>query len=568
MSDNNNQSNNKSNNQSSTQNQDGNQEQHFDSQNIEVDLDNAYKKIEKIDNNKSIVISSSVKIPSNINSDKINYRNFIFQSIQKSKSAQESRCHTFYRMIGLPVVDKDGNMYNPGFDKKNNSSKENFKRKLKIFNNIDPKLIDLMSQREIIYKNYLNIFGKQDITASGMALSSIQIRDSLSMFKGDKINPFDADIKNQSYEMNNELLKYEILNLVDTYGNHPSDTIFSRSHILKPFMVDPRIEITVMPSKNFICVPFPEIDTDTAITSSLKLERPYLEQVCRDRFNTNNNNNELGDFTKTIIDFIKNTNIIKDDKLLKKVFADKVVNPSDENRFAILFNTIRSIIDNLVNYIVIVHSVREKYNYYPVPNKLGPEFGCTTGQIVNNDIYNKPQDKDLVEKFIKKTVNDLEKSVNNQLDSLKIKNDVVGFVFNDVIPDISKSGDDSKEDIGLKELDKLKAIRDEECEKANEAIKNIEIIMGEFSGLGLYDMYAIFTALYAIDKKVLVSLLDDLSFQRMISNKELICEEVNARINGEKLNGIEALKQLETEIKNVYALMQEVFMASLLNSDQ
>jgi len=560
--------NNQNNNTSSTQNQDANQDQHFDAKNIEINLDNSYKIIQKIDNNRSVVICSSIKIPSDINSDQIDYKDVINKSAQKSKNPQESRCHAFYRMIGLPVVDKDGNMYNPGYDKKNNGNKKNFKRKLKILNNIDPKLIDLMNQREIIYKNYLNIFGKQDISASGLALSSIDIRDPLFMFKKDEINPFDSDIKSQSYEMNNEILKNEISNLVDSYGNHPSDTIFSRSHILRPFMVDPRIEITVMPSKNIICVPFIETNSDAELTSSIKLERPYLEQVCRDRFNTNNNDNKLGDFTINIIAFIKNTNLIKNDKLLKKIFADKVVNPSDENRFANLFNTIRSIIDNVVYYINIVYSVRQKYNYYPVPDKLGPEFGCTTGQIINNDINNTPEDRDLVEKFIKKAVDDLEKSVNNQLDSYKINNDVAGSVFNDVIPDISKSADNSKEDIGTKEFDKLKEIRDEDCEKANEAIKNIEIIMGEFSGLGLYDIYAIFTALHAIDKKVLVSLLDDSAFQRMITNKELICEEVNARINGEKLNGAEALKQLETEIKNVYVLMDQVFMASLLNSNQ
>jgi len=560
--------NNQNNNTSSTQNQDANQDQHFDAKNIEINLDNSYKIIQKIDNNRSVVICSSIKIPSDINSDQIDYKDVINKSAQKSKNPQESRCHAFYRMIGLPVVDKDGNMYNPGYDKKNNGNKKNFKRKLKILNNIDPKLIDLMNQREIIYKNYLNIFGKQDISASGLALSSIDIRDPLFMFKKDEINPFDSDIKSQSYEMNNEILKNEISNLVDSYGNHPSDTIFSRSHILRPFMVDPRIEITVMPSKNIICVPFIETNSDAELTSSIKLERPYLEQVCRDRFNTNNNDNKLGDFTINIIAFIKNTNLIKNDKLLKKIFADKVVNPSDENRFANLFNTIRSIIDNVVYYINIVYSVRQKYNYYPVPDKLGPEFGCTTGQIINNDINNTPEDRDLVEKFIKKAVDDLEKSVNNQLDSYNINNDVAGSVFNDVIPDISKSADNSKEDIGTKEFDKLKEIRDEDCEKANEAIKNIEIIMGEFSGLGLYDIYAIFTALHAIDKKVLVSLLDDSAFQRMITNKELICEEVNARINGEKLNGAEALKQLETEIKNVYVLMDQVFMASLLNSNQ
>ena len=57
--------------------------------------------------------------------DKI-YQNFI-QEIDNYRSETdgektESRCHAFYRILGLPVCDKK-NIYSPGFDKPNNSNK-------------------------------------------------------------------------------------------------------------------------------------------------------------------------------------------------------------------------------------------------------------------------------------------------------------------------------------------------------------------------------------------------------------------------------------------------------------
>src|SRR5690606_20862599 len=98
------------------------------------------------------------------------------------------------------------------------------------------------------------------------------------------------------------------------------------------------------------------------------------------------------------------------------------------------------------------------------------------------------------------------------------------------------------------ELNQLISKRNQLGNYASIAVRNIEIITGEISGLGLIDILAIYTALWAIDLNTLISLLDDDSFDRLYKyNKHLISEEVENRKNkGESIVPIkEALTNLE-----------------------
>ena len=99
---------------------------------VDINVNNLHESIiKKIDSIRSYIVVSSVKIDKNINLDKQDFDEILKKNIKKEKDPQESRCHAFYRLIGLPVVDKDGYGYNPGFDQDHNASLKFLKRKLK-----------------------------------------------------------------------------------------------------------------------------------------------------------------------------------------------------------------------------------------------------------------------------------------------------------------------------------------------------------------------------------------------------------------------------------------------------
>ena len=47
--------------------------------------------------------------------DKTDITDYV-KKIKIETTPQESRCHAFYRLIGLPVVSNDNTIYSPGFD--------------------------------------------------------------------------------------------------------------------------------------------------------------------------------------------------------------------------------------------------------------------------------------------------------------------------------------------------------------------------------------------------------------------------------------------------------------------
>lgn len=548
-----------------------NQNGYFDDQTYDVDIYKIYDQfVQQLDALRSYVNVNNAILPTNINinsQESYNAANQIINECIKQSKPQESRCHAFYRLIGLPVIDKDGNLYNPGFDKENNAEFGALSKKIKIFQNIDNKIIEVMNAREEIPQYYLPKFQLQDSIASGLALSILSIRNLAAPFTNYESTTEKPTIQDQSYTLDYQNLQENIISFIQFVEDEPppedelNQIIFSREHIIRPIMVDPRIDLTVKPDKNIVCVPFVSDKTQTYLRDDVQLKRPLIEKVCRDRLTLNINDDSLGDFTINIKNYIEDFDDIKDDELLQKVFKG-ITNNSDQNRFARYFNIIRSTIDKLVENITIVEEVRAKYNYFPVPDKKGPEYGSTTISIVPKYPDNSVRDNKIIELLAKKTVNDNKDNKDN------VPTDIGGFIFDNVIltpDDISSPayGDNLE-----KNFNKLKEERDSDCNNANEAIKKIEMIMGEFSGFGLIDILAVYTALYTLNKDVLVSLLDNNSFLRLADIPELNSQEVQDRVtfnNKPIVDGKTALIKLETEVFQVYNLMEKLLRYALEN---
>jgi PHD/YefM family antitoxin component YafN of YafNO toxin-antitoxin module len=90
---------------------------------------------------------------------------------------------------------------------------------------------------------------------------------------------------------------------------------------------------------------------------------------------------------------------------------------------------------------------------------------------------------------------------------------------------------------------------------ALEALKNIEYIMGEFSGLGLIDIVAIQSALWLMDRDKLVGLIDANAYARLAKHRA----DLNLSGISRSDDVLESLKEFEKKLKNVYSLIQLYF---------
>ncbi len=512
------------------------QDNYMDEQNFEVDIEETYKKV-------------IVEI------DKIRSSN---------KDVKESRCHAFYRLLGLPVVSSDGEtLFCPGQEapKDNNNATKNAAKKT-VTNNIKPDLFRLMEARENAPKEFLSVFFVQGLDASGLAMSSVETRSFVSPLEKNE-DPLDTKIENQSYTI--DLASRINVNLKDYNDKGPTKLSNKRAHILKPFMVNPKIDEGVTPKANRICVPFLTDKSETKLSDNVFLKRPFIEKICRERFNVSEKNLFIGEHTKAIIESIKNDASIKDEGLIKSVFSPSLAT-SEAIQFANTLNIIRSMLKKLSKAVDEVSTVlatdpkcrdQALYNWIPIPSKNGPEFGCTTQNLVKQppSDANRPRDKEIIEALYLKEI----LGINNKLKSQQAA-DLGGFAFDntELTPDVHSS--DGWGDINGQSLESLGQEREAITNIANASLRDIEIIMGEFSGLGLCDVLAISAAFWIVDKTTLINLLDDQAAQRMVTNPNLKDAEAVSRANsGRTMKPKDALAKFETKVKEVFNIMDKIY---------
>lgn len=532
--------------------------------------------------------------------------NTYISQIKVDSKLQESRCHAFYRLIGLPVIaPTDDILYNPGYDAANGFNNAVINKHLQVIQNINsqaPNLFKLMDNRE----SYVNAFSKifalsnptvkaANINASVLALSSVAggtpRRFSASLENSP--DPFDTDAFDQSYTVQdlNSISRNKLSEYTDTSGQpalllfardntgqltNPDNTAFlkesplvRRAHILKPFMVDPRVDLTVNPPSGLICVPFVSDSSKTiyaggggSSSSNIKLITPFLEYVLRARLNNTPSN--IKQRYLDLQNYIKSTDAVTDQNLLDKI-SSGLGNTLEDQVFQTNFNIMRDMIDKLYDAVQKVQETEETYHWLPIPD---PSFGleATIGTqdiilqsvLVNGaataqmDPLSTPTDRDILTKIAK-----------IQLSNINTQNtqpDLGGFAFSTVQP-----LPDSGVSVGLgnrdqKTLDQMIASRTDSTNNAASALRTIEIIMGEYTGLGLCDIIAIFTALWTVDINVLINMLDDEAFTRLYAITNLRSPEVEARYsnNNRTLSAQTVLQMFEDQVKLMYHVMDKL----------
>lgn len=546
-----------------------NQANYQDAQNFDIDIDKIYNDfILAIDRVRSYTNCSAISNQSAIN---------IFQSgdltLSKLKSQgfislkpQESRCHAFFRIIGFPVVSNAYKIYNPGHDIIYDSSRTIgaavSSAKLSIAGNPIAKFRELSLQRENYVSSILNTFNlTRTIDASVLALSSgFKIRQFATPLINNS-EAFDMETKNQQYKIDLSSLvglnEKKLTEYVDIFGNLPTKLQSQRTHIIKPFIVDPVIDFTVNDATKLISVPFVQNKIQLMVKDNVFVNRPIIEQVIRDRFTVINQQSSVGTADKSVIDYIKSIPAIQNEAIINSISSGDVYKLGEQTQFVKFINIIRAMVSKLVESQLIIFSAQSKYYWVPVPSLSGPEDGCSTqGVFLSTKVpsdFITTRDQAIIEAKIRTTIN----QVNAQTSNIQGVPDVGGFSFDSFKTTFGPDTSNALGDIGTQSLKELTKKRSSELQKANDALRSIEIIMGEFSGLGLCDIIAIMGALYIMPKQDLLGFLDDDAVKRM---------NISLKLNESKTDIQTTMKSFTSSVKDYYNLMDKIYQDQSQNN--
>ena len=462
---------------------------------------------------------------------------------------QESRCSAFYRMLGFPVVAPDGSaLYSPGFDKSLNSdpSTLNSYKQLASLVISSTFTTQQLNFREQIFRNYRNIFSSGGTNAQAVMLGSWIIRSFAHQFSDSITDPFQADSQTQNIDLRGDY--------VLEFFPEISTTLLQSVHLLKPFVVDPRFDFYVKPVANRMAAPFLPDKSDTVFdASSPNLLRPYIERVITVRFNTK-------DFTQdsstlqAATDIIKNSDI--NDPTLISAFGN-LLQPLHNDELSIFqeyVKLIQALIDTLIRSINTVEAVIKQINFQPIPDpQNGPETGIpgnTLNPVSPNDSNNQTLELNYVSAQVKKTLSDLTLGLDVGLQGQADPGDFAFSNLDDVVMNPMKNTQKSYDDI----LQDLTNQRNNWGNDGIEALKAIEIIMGEFSGLGAIDVVAIQAALWIMDSNSLVSLIDD----RAVTRAQKYRPNINLS-NFSRVSPTTALQNFQQTLAYIYKFIQDYY---------
>lgn len=541
-----------------------------DTQDIESDIPTLFKAyISPIDKLRSFSRPSTGSSANQSNNSNIAIVKSDFDNIQVSNvRAMESRAHAFYRMLGLPVVGSDGSFYSPGFDP---AAAQTFTKRQAINGKISTSLQTLMGVRETNPDQLRLIFANQD---TGSSTYAILLRYPIP-FKvlADGDQPLDVDPQFFVVDVRNDvanLLAAANPLLADDI-NAVVSTVNGARHILRPFIVDPRLENTVMPDSNKICVPFLSTKATTQISPNVFAQRPGIEAIIRQRLSDQTVNATFLTDVNSIIssqNAAGTTTTFNRDTLVTTIEAlatDNNVSNATKDLFTGFTDTqidtvsslillIKQVVKQLAHSMMTIDKAGAKINWFPVPSADGPGTGATGASLSRTGTNALSQlDAKILELRILKL--NAQSQVVQQADIGTFASPFTGSS----LPDNIKTYDD--------QLQELIQKRDRIAQEAFNAMGNIEMITGEVAGLGLIDVLTIYTALWAIDTESLINFLDDDAFSRLYSSNPSFqgVPEVSARNGGSTKGIIDVLTTFEAKVSNILAFADMILAEQFIS---
>lgn len=537
-------------------------------QNFNVDIDAIYSDfIQEIDANRSVV---NIQVgQSALNVLDVTTVAGLSKFLKIENSPQESRVHCFYRLIGFPIIDNNFIYYNPGLDTTDDKDKQmTLSVKIGIANNPLPGFRAISSQRENYLNSILSVFAVRPatITATALALtSSTKIRSfTVPITKSD--DPFDFSSANQSYSA-------DIFNFKSTIGQNdqallldyqdengvkpdPSKLKNTRFHFIKPFIVDARIDFSCNPANRKVAVPFVPTKANLLVGENTFVKRPLIEKVIRERFATQDQFSTVGTAGQAFVDYIKSVPAVKNEGIIQQMASGDIYKIGDQLQFKKYFDMIRAMVDKLVKAQLDVQKIQSLYYWLPLPSSIGPENGSDVKGIVisqtlpdgDNNSFITDRDRAIIDATLTQAANQF----NIQTADTQGTPDVGGFSF-DFFQSFDKETSDAYGDNTTKQLNSLNKIRTQLMKTANNSLRTIEIIMGEFSGLGLCDIIAVMGALYLMPQTSLVGFLDPDAYTRA----------VNAQIIDKGHFPNPGIQKAQTDfiakVKDFYNLMDDIY---------
>lgn len=537
-----------------------NQSNYHTNQNFDIDINKVFTDfIQQIDAVRSII---NIQVNSSLlQTFDIKTVTSLGSKLKIGTTVQESRVHAFYRLLGLPVISKSGQFYNPGLDNIGGTRKIHLSNKVSIANGVDPKFSLLSLQRENYINGILQIYNQNPstITASALALSS-SLQTRAFSIPTTNINPTSFNPIDQLYTPKYDSIvgQYHVLldNYMDANGNTPflPSLHLTRYHFIQPFMVDPRIDFTVNPASNLVAVPFVPTKQNLLISENTYVRRPLIEKIIRDRF-LNTQTTTVTSGQQKIIDYILNVPAVMNDSLISQMVNSPYIKNNSAQFEKYLF-MIQAMCVQLVKAQLDIQVAQSRYYWIPAPSiNIGPEGGSDVqGIIISSTMPN-----NLITVADRAIINQTLNQASNNFDTASATAagvpDLGGFAFEggsnffDLTFDQTTST--SLGDITTTQLTNLNKKRNHDLGVANDALQSIEIIMGEWSGLGFCDIVAIMASLYTMDQDTLLGFLDDDALQRC--NTELGIDPFNApRIDV-------ALPALLQSVNNYYHLMDVIY---------
>lgn len=548
-----------------------NQNNYQDDQNFDIDINKVYTDfITEIDANRSFVSLEAIDhqlILAKAKTTEVDITS-ITGLVKMETTAQESRCHTFFRLIGFPVISDDKRIYNPGFDIIFDATRKiTQKEKIDIALSPIDGFENISRDRENRPNTYTTIFSSpQSIDAGVLALSSggtqklrkftASLPSSADPFDMSPIESYSVDVNALVGDHEIELTKFE-----DSSGNKPTKFSNIRKHIISPFIVDGRIDFGVAPHSHLVAVPFVPDQSKTKVSATEFVKRPLLEKIIRDRFSVEDATT-AGTATTNMLDFINASGIIKDQNLINLVSGKDIYKLSELAQFAQTINIIKTMMSDLVNAKDIINKAQGDYYWVPAPSTSGPEGGSdvqgvflpalnSSGTLTNKDLITK---KDAA--IIIASAKNIANTQNSQAGALSTTPDPGSFALSSYTLTFGPDTTSGLGDNSGKNLDTLAQARRVALTEANDALKTIEIIMGEFSGFGLCDIIAIMGALNIMPKNKLFGFLDTDAFNRAVIALNIQEPELTELA---QVSIDDAMISFTSIVKDFYNLMDKIY---------
>lgn len=548
-------------------------------QNYKIDIEKVYTDIiQQIDASRSVINISNKNNQSVLNSLSKKSLTTLRARLKVEQTYQESRCHAFYRLIGFPVVGKD-NFYNPGLNNiknwmENHAPKKTnmtIEVKLDIIKNLVPGFRELSLFRETYLSDIAKIFNSNTtIDASTLALSSSTITRPFSK-ASEKITPYTSEASSakeaQHYDITDSIIAQGLIGYypgstplffyMDKSGNLPTKLSSSRYHIIAPFMVDPWIDFSVCPNSRLIAVPFAINKDNLKVGEDTFVKRPLIEKIIRDRFTDVTPQEQSGEYIASLKDFVENTPSIQDEYLIN--FAINNAQAAEQAQFQNYLNIILSMVSELHLAQQKIREVQLQYYWLPVPSNTGPEGGVLVRPLISqfsslNYALTTFNDTDLIKATLKDAVN----KISSQVSTITGTPDVGGFALTSIetfSPDTTEAYGDKNREF----LDKASKKRDKLMTEAGDALRVVEIIMGEFGGLGLCDIIAILGSLYIMPKEKILGFLDTDAFSRA---KDAL------KLTESKPELADTLDSFTSTVKDFYTLMDKLYEDEINNNNR